>query len=87
MVNIIVSDDNLREHIGFYLWVAVDLNGNKDRPALDSGGNVGFAFCEKIHSWFIDNNIQYKLFEVDYDYTGISFKTNEDAVLFKLTWG
>ena len=86
MVDVKVLDTKLRVIAGFMLWISVDANYTR-RPVLKRSKSEVFIFCKKIDDWFIENNIEYKLFWIDYDYTGITFEKESDAILFKLTWG
>jgi hypothetical protein len=95
MVEITFDDTNIQAHLNESLWV--DLESEYDhigRPILTKFRKMFFieyvdyyVFCEQLHNWFIDNNIEYKLFWVGLTETGIQLKKDSDAILFKLTWG
>ena len=61
------------------------------KPRLDYKSSLlvlySYVFCDTVHQWFLDNNIDYELSYIDKEKTRISFKNKEDALLFKLTWG
>jgi hypothetical protein len=85
MIKLIFEDSKIKKISNSSIWrVAYE---SDTAPSLRNPYNkTMIKFSPKLSDWFKDNNIEYTLFWVDVNYTGISFYSKEDAMLFKLSW-
>jgi hypothetical protein len=86
MIKLIFEDNKIRKSSNSSIWCTV--KSSDTSPSLKNPYNeTMIKFSPKLSDWFKDNNIEYTLFWVNANCTGISFYSKEDAILFKLTWG
>jgi hypothetical protein len=85
MIDLIFEDSKIKNSSNSSMW-SVSNASDTSLSLRNPYNETMIKFSPKLSDWFKDNNIEYKLFWVDFTHTGISFSFEEDAILFKLTW-